>query len=416
MTSSPLSSAALGAVAALAAGPSALAQDFIVPSGETVVVDTTVTNQLQVSRLVIERDGVLRIVGRRAFSVDAAEIVIDGTLDASGSDSIGVATLNTTNQPEFGAPGRAGGGSGGVGSAVRTQSTPFGTNGFGSFNTGNGAMLGGGLGGETSFHPSSKESRRAAGGGGGALAANQPVVTDPLAPENLGLVATGGFDGGLGGTGAVSGTGPAAGGGAGTPIFFDADPNNDFWGERIVGGSLVVGEAGRALAGRGGGAGGDASRTATFPIVPFNPFGDEKGSGGGSGGGLVLLHARRIAIGPAGHLIADGGNGGGGENVIFFDRVGGGSGGGSGGWIVMEALQIDLSGASDDAISALGGRGGVGRNDMHDVVGAGGNGGPGVIQLHTPSGSDAEVLLPPGKAVEDLSTPDGLVLLPILGG
>ncbi|MEM9381498.1 MAG: hypothetical protein AAGB93_16205 [Planctomycetota bacterium] len=416
MTSPPLKSAAFTAAAALAAAPSALAQDLVVPSGETVVVDTTRTNQLEVSRLVIERDGVLRIVGRRAFSVTAAEIVIDGTLDASGADSIGVATLNTTNQPELGAPGWAGGGSGGTGSVVTTQSTPIGLNGFGSFNTGNGPMLGGGLGGETSFHPSSKDSRRGAGGGGGALAANQPVSADPLAPENLGLVATGGFDGGLGGTGAVSGVGPAAGGGAGTPIFFDADPSNDFWGERIVGSTLVVGEAGRPFPGRGGGAGGDASQTASFPIVPFSPFGDEKGAGGGGGGGLVLLHARRIAIGAQGHLIADGGSGGGGENVIFFDRVGGGSGGGSGGWVVLEALQIDLSAAGDDAISALGGRGGVGREDAHDVVGAGGNGGPGVIQLHTPSGSDDEILLPAGKTVGDLSAPDGIVLLPILGG
>ncbi|MEM6672033.1 MAG: hypothetical protein AAF726_04275 [Planctomycetota bacterium] len=416
MTSSPLSSAAFTAVVALAAASSAHAQDLVVPSGETLVIDTTLTNQLQISRLVIERNGVLRIQGRREFSVTAAEIVIEGTLDASGSDSVGVLTLNTTSQPEIGAPGRGGGGSGGVGSAVKTQSTPFGTNGFGSFNTANTAMLGGGIGGETSFHPSSKDSRRGAGGGGGALAANQPVVADPLAPENRGLVATGGFDGGAGGTGAVSGTGPAAGGGAGTPMFFDADPNNDFWGERIVGGTLIVGEAGRPFAGRGGGAGGDASRTSSFPAVPFAPSGDEKGAGGGSGGGLVLLHARLITIGPEGHLIANGGDGGGGENVFFFDRVGGGSGGGSGGWIVMEALRIDLSAAGDDAISALGGRGGVGRGDAHDVVGAGGNGGPGVIQLHTPSGSEAEVLLPSGKALEDLSAPDGIVLLPILGG
>ena len=96
--------------------------------------------------------------------------------------------------------------------------------------------------------------------------------------------------------------------------------------------------------------------------------------------------------------------------------VGGGSGGGSGGWIVLEALEIDLSQAGAAAITALGGRGGPGRNNAHDVVGAGGNGGPGVVQLHTPSGTAAELLLPAASDVGDLTSPDGVVLLPVLGG
>lgn len=394
--------------------PSALAQDLIIPSGTTFVHDTATTRRLDLNRLIIESGATLRVVGPRAFSVTAAEVRIDGTLDASGLSSGGVGTLNTTNQPEPGAAGSAGGGNGGAGSSFTMQSTPSGLRGFGSFNASIGALAGGGGGGETSFHPFDKDARRGAGGGGGALATDQPVVTNPLDPQNLGLVATGGFDGGATGTGAISGTTPAQGGSQGTPIFMDADPANNFWGERISSGSLIIGEAGRPFPGRGGGGGGDAVRSATFPNSPFSPAGDEKGAGGGGGGGLVIILARKITIGPAGHLIANGGTGGGGENVTFFDRVGGGSGGGSGGWIVLEALELDFSLASDDAITALGGRGGTGRNNMEDVVGAGGNGGPGVIQLHAWSGTSAGILLPPGKVIDDLTTPDGIVLLPVL--
>ena len=119
-------------------------------------------------------------------------------------------------------------------------------------------------------------------------------------------------------------------------------------------------------------------------------------------------------IGPSGALRADGGEGAGGENSLFFDRVGGGSGGGSGGWLVLDALQIDLRLASHDAITALGGRGGEGRNNLHDVVGAGGNGGPGVIQLHVPSGTSGEILLRPGVSLGESPAPRSHVLLPIL--
>ncbi len=104
----------------------------------------------------------------------------------------------------------------------------------------------------------------------------------------------------------------------------------------------------------GGGGGGDAIPSVTFPSIPFGPSSDEKGAGGGGGGGLGILISSYIGIGPTGHIRADGGNGGAGENTFFFNRVGGGSGGGSGGSIVLQAHTIDLSQASDGALTALG--------------------------------------------------------------
>ena len=389
----------------------AIAQDWIIPAGTVVQYQTDpFSSPLFFNRVVIEPGATLRVQGSWPLSLVCAELEVHGTLEASGDDSLGVLTLNTTNQPEVGALAGAGGGDGGTGSAATNASTALGGPGSPSLFTGSGI---GGFGGESSFGLGGTDVRRGAGGGGGRLAADDPQVNVPLDPQNLGYVATDGFDGGPLGTSAFTLQGPARGGTAGDSYFVDSDPTNDFWGLQVLpSGASVRGEARRPTGGRGGGAGGDASSTAVFPS-PFVPTGDEKGAGGGGGGGLVLIKARRIVIGSEGRIRADGGDGGGGENTFFFDRVGGGSGGGSGGWIALDALEFDLSLASEDAITALGGRGGVGRQDRHDVVGAGGNGGPGVVQLHTVDGSASSIALPVGRSVEDLTAPNAYLLLPI---
>ena len=402
------------ALLATAAAPSGFAQDLVVPSGTIFVYDTDVLGSAQLRLLDIQSGAILLVRGSRPFSATAAEVRIDGILDASGLDSQGVGTLNTTNQPEPGAEGVGGGGSGGVGSPLMTQSSPRGLSGQGAFGFGSGPAVGGGEGGETSFSMISKDARRGAGGGGGALAANQPVSNDPNDPANLGLVATPGRNGGAQGLGAISQSAPAAGGAPGMPIFIDSNPDNDFWGRAVTPAGIVRGEVDRPSAGRGGGGGGDASRTDMFPAMPFSPAGDEKGAGGGGGGGVVAIVARSISVGPGGRIIANGGAGGGGENTLFFDRVGGGSGGGSGGWIILDSPAINLSAASANAFQALGGQGGAGRNNMTGVVGSGGNGGPGVIQLHTTMGTAAELMLPPMMSLADIASPDPRVLLPVL--
>ncbi|MFT5734013.1 MAG: hypothetical protein ACJAZN_003826 [Planctomycetota bacterium] len=413
------------AALALSSLASAQGQDFIVPSGSTIIYNTAVNGPIDVNRFIIERNATFAVVGARPLKISAASVEIDGVLTASGQNSQGVTSLNTTNQPEFGAPGNAGGGAGGVGSSLMAESTPAGLKGEEAYGLNlMGIAPGGGQGGETGyapFGPNAKENRRGAGGGGGALASNQPVTADPFAEENLGLIAQPGMGGGPNGTGALSANAPAAGGLPGLPFFQDGTSDNDFWGTKVTPAGTLIGEARRPLPGRGGGAGGDAVASATFPRDPFSISGDEKGAGGGGGGGLVLIVTRSFRLGDEGRLLANGGSGGGGENVIFFDRVGGGSGGGSGGWIVLESPMMDLSNASDNSIVALGGQGGQGRENRfpggpfgNDIIGAGGNGGPGVIQLHVPSGLESQILLPANKSAADLTQPDAHVLLPEL--
>ena len=80
---------------------------------------------------------------------------------------------------------------------------------------------------------------------------------------------------------------------------------------------------------------------------------------------------------------ANGGSGNGGENVIFFDRVGSGSGAGSGGHIVLSSASsiliqsesplaasgpfyrdnVNLNRHEVRPLRALGGQGGAGRED-----------------------------------------------------
>jgi len=327
-------------------------------------------------------------------------VEIYGELIATGGDSLGVGTLGTANVPEPGAAGRAGGGTGGTGSFLTSQSTPIGGAGFGAF----GRTGGGGGGGESGYHATIKNARRGSGGGGGRLG---PDVLYPLFDQEIppvrhfvqcqtlqGMDAEPGFPGGTisNGTGAVSQNARPVGGPVGPMPFLDADAENDFYGSLIVdpGESterLVRGELDRTWAGAGGGAGGDAVTSATFPRIPFLNTGDEKGSGGGGGGGsLTILAIGDIIVYDGGKISVNGGKGGAGENSLFFDRVGGGAGGGSGGHLVLSsANQISLysdpqysgtyyadpvvpgiPGAEHPprAISAVGGRGGPGAEDF----------------------------------------------------
>jgi hypothetical protein len=93
---------------------------------------------------------------------------IDGQVLLRGNNNLGVTTMNMTSIPEWGAPGQAGGGRGGTGSYLTTQSTPAGETGSGAFN----APGLGGVGGEAGFNPNfqsdiTDDYRRPGGGGGG---------------------------------------------------------------------------------------------------------------------------------------------------------------------------------------------------------------------------------------------------------
>ena len=220
---------------------------------------------------------------------------------------------------------------------------------------------------------------------------------------------------------------------AGLSIFSDdGTTRNDFWGTRFnADGTVTVGELLTAWAGSGGGASGDSQEIQRlngdplpdfFPVVPFSnatvsPNFYRKGAGGGGGGGQVQIMAiGPVALGSSARILVNGGIGQGGESVLYSYNQVSGSGGGSGGHLILHsATRVDLS-AIDvgdaatvaelpnlvpaETLQAIGGRRGWGasaqapplpsglRDGNGDLmVGRGGSGGNGVIQIHVPDAS-----------------------------
>lgn len=466
--------------------------DLRIPAGKLVIWDTVSTTffggpnflptstqvavggVLDLRNLLVETGATLKIQGPNpALILATGWVRIDGKIIVSGTDSPGVATLNTTNIPEPGAAGQCGGGRGGTGSPLTSSSSPKGGNGFGAFNQ----TDGGGLGGETGWNDTKQAVvfRRGAGGGGGTLGPNQLKPTGFTGTYDqtfIGLDGEPGFPNWINATSAavacsdpnpplsgVTGQCPPNGGAVGPEPFGDPDPNNNFFGYQLdlANSTVVLGELKKPWAGAGGGGGGDASYTKgqPFPETPFNPAGDEKGAGGGGGGGsLRVLALDDIIFGANGQIECRGGVGGGGENTSFFDRVGGGSGGGSGGHVILEtAQQIDMSAVTTTnavCILATGGQGGAGKLDnggaslsgtgqptettpaldacpsgyptagnnacLGHLDGAGGDGSPGIVQLHvndfTPG---VDILLPAGKTLDTICKPRPLCATAVVG-
>jgi len=362
---------------------------------ESVILDTTFTlitnaNQtatqavvngvVNVRNFTINQGSSVTAIGPNPLRILASgNVVINGRLVCKGSNNRGVATLDTTCIPEIGSDGNLGGGKGGSGSYLTTQSTPKGQDGFGAFN-----LPGlGGEGGHSGFKAAGDGLRRPGGGGGGALGANVFEVQRPTCPDQtaIGLDAEKGFPGTPGAGDALLGAGTKPQGGVvGTRPFADTDSTNDFLGLMVTpAGQVIRGELAQIWAGAGGGGGGDSCGTASFPTTPFLCSGDEKGCGGGGGGGSVsILALGDIRLGQRGVIDAGGGVGGGGENSASggVTRIGGGSGGGSGGHVILQsASQVDLSNCQTSfgaGIFARGGQGGAGKND------AGGAKAPGI--------------------------------------
>ncbi|RMH04462.1 MAG: hypothetical protein D6702_03135 [Planctomycetota bacterium] len=192
-------------------------------------------------------------------------------------------------------------------------------------------------------------------------------------------------------------------------------------------GTVIKGELLAPWAGSGGGASGDSQVIPrpvvngqmgplidAFPARPFPPSGGyyRKGAPGGGGGGqLQILAIGKIVLGNDAKIDADGGIGHGGESTLYSYGQVSGSGGGSGGHIILHtASKLDLLGVylgsgsqfSDltprDLVRAVGGRRGWaaswcsrirGTSNTYDgngdlMIGRGGAGGNGVIQFHIP--------------------------------
>ena len=433
---------------------------------------TVIGGVIDVRNLHIEPGGVLKLEGPNPITILASgDVTIEGEIIISGTNSKGVVSLNTTNIAEPGAQGQCGGGTGGTGSPLTTASSPSGGNGSGAF----GGIDAGGGGGEACWSTSPKvDQRRGAGGGGGRFGPDVPdagsVVPFEWDQSRIGMDAEPGFNNDDASTsGATSGTGLCLGGAVGPEPFFDKDPTNNFFGTMFVSGGgvvadqLVFGELKQPWAGAGGGGGGDANRpkgtSGTYP-GDWGIGGDEKGSGGGGGGGsLQILALGDIIFKGTGKIFCRGGTGGGGENTLFLNRVGGGSGGGSGGHVILQSgATIDFSGLFDQvtlkpgvAILATGGQGGAGKADnggatlnnagimketpvkqdscpelpvpqqsvpsgtcKSAISGTGGDGSPGIVQLHTSLGlvgdgtGGEDIIVWPGTTVADYSFPPPL--------
>ena len=210
----------------------------------------------------------------------------------------------------------------------------------------------------------------------------------------------------------------------------DGDYMNDFWGRRLNDdGTITKGELLTPWAGSGGGASGDSqciTRTTVggtmlsipelFPAASFPPSGGyyRKGAPGGGGGGqLQIMAIGSITIGNSAKIDCNGGIGHGGESTIYTHGQISGSGGGSGGHVVLHsATEIDLSQiyvgiASEPSqlgnltekrvVTAIGGRRGWCNSIGHYIPGTnaydgngdlmfgrGGAGGNGVVQFHVP--------------------------------
>ena len=388
--------------------------DLKIRSGTEVVFDTTSTmfiggpdfspqysqlavgGRLDVRHLLIEEDATLRCQGPNPVRILASgSVTIRGSLSADGASAAPVYTLDTPNQPEAGAAGQCGGGDGGTGSYNTNQVTPRGQNGFGAFQAPN---LGG-EGGEAGYNPSAITYNRRAGGGGGGRFGHDAVhygddgVT--ICPDEwiYGLNAESGF---FGSETATSSQGPHRpyGGHIGPSPFNDSfGTADDFLGtKRAAFGTpeevLIIGELPTPWAGAGGGAGGDATRSMTYPPPEFLLNAHDKGAGGGGGAGSITVMALGdIVVEGAGSITAIGGHGSGGENSAGRDRLGGGSGGGSGGHIILHAGgKIDLSGAlrgGESGVTEAGQR-------FHAINARGGQGGAGEDNT---GGSDAGELL-----------------------
>jgi hypothetical protein len=388
--------------------------DFVVQSGETVTYDTA-NGPLVAHNILIEAGGSLRAVGTQPLHMRASRLVrIDGTINVSGSHWFGIVSIFSAfifTTPHPGGHGYAGSGDGGTSNPEFTTWCVAGGDALDPF----GQPGPGGRGGESGFNRSpSLYPSGAAGGGGGALGPDQLVNPNPDDASNVGRIARSGKSGAPTAFGALTSQHPPRGGAVGRTPFIDNDPSNDFFGRKLdpITQTIIVGELVQPLAGRGGGGGGNSIRAATFPPQQlFPPSNGGLGAGGGGGGGLVIIEAIEIEIGPNGRLLCNGGDGDAGVNTHGGSSTGGGSGGGSGGMVIVQARLVDLSHASAECITALGGRGGAGANDVPDASGAGGNGGPGIIQIHVPHGS-ANIQLPLGMTLDQLTAPTAHVLLP----
>ncbi len=216
--------------------------DFVVPSGTVLEYDTA-AGPIRAVQVIIQQGCTLRAFGVLPLRIQTQNLVVDGTLDLSGFSAPVAPPINSANIPEVGALGGPGAGVGGTGSPQTTASSPQGGTGSGPIS----APRRGGTGGESDYSPTGSpgqvELRRPGGGGGGALAADVPFAGSSQAPPNIGLQAQRGKNGHPQALGLLSLAAPPKGGPMGSRSFLDPDPDNDFFGQKLLSsGQIIQGE------------------------------------------------------------------------------------------------------------------------------------------------------------------------------
>lgn len=312
---------------------------------------------------------------------------VDGHISVDGGDGTNTLSLQPSRGVIAGGAGHCGGGNGGRASQETKGLTLRGESGWGP-----GQVKAGG--GEGGMAACGSIMAFAAGGGGGSMA----VQGDSKSGSSA-IQATGRGGNGSGGQ--------SFGGMAGATVFRDRDQKNDFWGRLVTDRlDVIIGELQAPMGGAGGGGGGDV----IADCKPANPAASvsHRGGGGGGGGGILIIKALGpIIVNSKGRISADGGRGGGGGS-LGTSRFGGGGGAGSGGMVVlMSATGIDLhthqgTYANNDYNFSVTADGNISRAEHASVSrytkyppgldknNSGGYGGMGLIQLHTPPGSDAD--------------------------
>lgn len=447
--------------------------DLIVNNGQVLVIDTTASTltltdpnsnpttasfangNIFLRRLIVNAGGTIQGQGPnplRFFVNETVTVALNGLITVDGVPAPDVATLLTACQfPQAGGGGVCGGGDGGLGNPVTSQSCAQGGAGSGSFNV----LNGGGVGGESGLitlttggaQCNEVEDRHPAGGGGGSY-------------MTLGERGRDGTDGNYAGVGSCSvPTGKSAvnpntfpqGGPPGTRPFPNQSIADDFFGNMIlksgtISSSSLQGGFTQIVTTQPIFAATDQLRfAALFRALPSQSWEDGTANCTNSAADITLcvrsrVQVRRIRSGgfinsttvqldlPAltgPNLVAPtfgdvvvvygGGNivkgeistplggqgGGGGGNAITSttfpnplvctqDRKGAGGGGG-GGILEIRALGVvTILGT----LSASGGRGGAGENSIGlDRIGGGGGGGSGGTIIVESSSSATPALI-----------------------